>query len=183
MKSAAKIIIILIVLTFASCTKPIEYYNMAITAGNIDPFMAMESKISRLNEGYGDDPSDLKGRSAVLVASQEPYIAKLKELLGNTDSDAMITASLALLANNIKVAKAEKTQELFVIVDNAQSIAQLGEDLAPLQAYYDEIYEKREALYKTYNEALTAYADSNDIEMKFIGVGIIPGANDKRKKP
>ena len=183
MKNTPKIFAILLVLVFASCTKPIEYYNKAVYAGNANPLSSMERKIERLQEGYGDAPTDMRKMVKMLTAHQITQLEELKGFMGNADSDAMITAAYNLLEHDLNAIETEQMQKIFVIVDSAQTIGELEEKLTPLRDYYDKVYEEKDSLYQAYDKAITAYADAHDIEMTFYGPDIIPGQNDTRKKP
>ena len=131
MKNTLKIFALLFVLIFASCTEPIEYYNSAVYAGNSNPFSIMEGKISRLQDGYGDAPTDMRKMVKLTTAYQITQLEELKEYIGNEDSDAMIKAAYNLLEHDLNAIGTEKMQEIFVVVDSAQTIAELEENLTP----------------------------------------------------
>jgi len=160
--------ILTLLLTSCNLNKPLDYYNMAVSAGNTSlTFHEMERRLERLESGMNLDPIDITERVEMRIPYNEKLLEDLEGLLGNEESDSMIKAAVAYLTFDIECSKNLKTTEVFEIVGNAKNFEEVSTKLEPLGNYLDRIYDEKEELWTTYDFEVTSYAKKNDIEMKF----------------
>ena len=171
-KFIALIVVSTLVCNSCNFNAPLDYYNMAVTAGNTSLGLhEFESRLERLESGMKLDPQDLAATTLTRLPYNEGILEKLNGMLGNKDSDSMIKAAIAYLQFDIDCAKNTKTMELFQVAGNASTFEEVSKGLEPLGDFLDSIYDRREELWSTYDSSITEFAKKNNIEMKIYGPG------------
>ncbi len=170
------ILCFLLVLLSSCGYSPEDYYNSAISAGNqVYVLRNFENRLERLEKGLQLGPEDLVLTTPTHVRMMEENVTKLQGKLGNEDSDAMITSAIAYMEFAIETAKNPKTLAAFEAAGNAPDLDAASVALEPYGDYLDSVFDKREAVFVTYDKAVSDFAKKHGIEMKFYG----PGASSK----
>jgi len=175
MKNKTKLFTVVCILVLASCKKPMDYYNQAVSAGNLSISLhEMESRIERIQEGFELQPMNLAARTSMRVQANEGQLERIQEFLGNSESDPMMKAAIAYLENDIASAKNPKTIEILNAIDKQLNLEDLEKALEPYETYLDTMYDKKEELWQTYNTEVSKYAKAHDIKEQFYGPNLQP---------
>lgn len=161
---------IAIFLSACSSKKPMDYYNMAVSAGNTSlTFYGLEYRLERLESGMAVGQENLAQNMSTRLPYNEKLLEDLKELLGNEEAAPMISSAISYLEFDIACAKDTRTSEIMEVVGQASTFEEATNKLQPFETYLDSIYDRRDALYSQYDYEVTQFAKKNDIEMIIIG--------------